>query len=174
MSQPIETITMRAQQNFDLFGILNPIQIEIEDDKIINILKKDKNIIYKVTPLGLLLPASVKNDTKQIFINGKELGGEKKSILNGKVYDLIPIIDLDKISNWKDIKGHSIWISVSFKDQKEINNNSHLHFPFVTRSLNDLNSFSIYLQDDQNKETEFNSDEQKISILNFQIDIYLG
>ena len=135
MSQPIETITIRAQQNFDVAGSLNPIQIEIEDDRIINILKKDKNIIYKVTPLGLLLPASVKNDTKQIFITGKELGRVKKSILNGKVCDLIPIIDLDKISNWKDIKRHSIWISVSFKDQKEINNNSHLHFPFVTRSL---------------------------------------
>ena len=26
MSQPIETITIRTQQNFDLFGILNPIQ----------------------------------------------------------------------------------------------------------------------------------------------------
>ena len=44
----------------------------------------------------------------------------------------------------------------------------------MTRSLNDLTSFSIYLQDHQNKEIEFNSDEQKVSILNFQIDIYLG
>ena len=118
MSQPIESIIIRAQQNFDVAGSLNSIQIEIEDDRIINILEKDKNIIYKATSLGLLFPASVKNDTKQIFIIGKELGGVKKSILNEKVYDLISIIDLDKISNWKDIKGHSIWISVSFKDQK--------------------------------------------------------
>ena len=49
----------------------------------------------------------------------------------------------------------------------------HLCFPFVTRSLNDLTSFSIYLQDDKNKEIEFKSGEQKISILNFQIDVYL-
>ena len=70
-------------------------------------------------------------------------------------------------------KGQSIWISVTFKDQKEINNNSHICFPFVTRSLNDLTSFSIYLQDDKNKEIEFKSGEQKISILNFQIDVYL-
>ena len=79
------------------------------------------------------------------------------------------MIDLDKISNWNEIKGQSIWISVSFKDQKEINNNDKI----VTRSLNDLTSFSIYLQDDKNKEIEFNSGEQKISILNFQIDMYL-
>ena len=41
--------------------------------------------MYKVTPLGLLFPASIKSDTKQIFITRKELNGVKKSILNGKV-----------------------------------------------------------------------------------------
>ena len=61
MSQPIETIVIRAQQNFEIAGGLNPIQIEIEDDRVINILKKYKNVIYKVTPLGLLFPASIKN-----------------------------------------------------------------------------------------------------------------
>lgn len=68
--------------------------------------------------------------------------------------DLISIIDLGKINNWNEINGQSIWISVAFKDQKEINNNSHIRFPFMTRSLNDLTSFSIYLHDDKNKETE--------------------
>ena len=45
MSQPIETIVIRAQQNFEIAGGLNPIQIEIEDDRVINILKKYKNVI---------------------------------------------------------------------------------------------------------------------------------
>ena len=93
--------------------------------------------------------------TQDIFVTGKELSRVKKSILNGKIYNIIVIIDLNKISNWNDIKGQSIWVSVSFKDQKEINNNSHLCFPFVTRSLNGLTSFSIYLQGNKNKEIEF-------------------
>ena len=120
-----------------------------------------------------MFPASLTNDTKQIFITGKELHGVKKSILYGKIYDLIAIIELDKINNWKEIKGQSIWVSASFKDQKEINNNSHLCFPFVTRSLKDSTTFSIYWQDDKNKKIEFNSGEKKVSILNFQIDMYL-
>ena len=33
MSEPIETIIIRAQQNFDVVGGLNPTQIEIEDDR---------------------------------------------------------------------------------------------------------------------------------------------
>ena len=99
--------------------------------------------------------------------------GQQKSILNGKVYDLFSIIDLEKINNWNEIKGQSTWINVAFKDQNEISNNSHICFPFVTRSLNYVPSFSIYLQDDKNKEIEINSGEQKVSIFNFQVDIYL-
>ena len=32
MSEPIETIIIRAQQGFDVDGGLNPIQVEIKDD----------------------------------------------------------------------------------------------------------------------------------------------
>ena len=41
MAEPIETIIIRAQQNFDNVGGLNPIQVEIEDDRIINTFKKN-------------------------------------------------------------------------------------------------------------------------------------
>ena len=40
MSETIETIIIRAQQDFAVVGGLNPVQIEIKDDRIINILKK--------------------------------------------------------------------------------------------------------------------------------------
>ena len=151
MVEPIETIVVRAQQSFEVVGGLNPIQIELEDDRILNGLKRYKNVTYKVTPLGLLFLASIKNDTKQIFVTCKELNGVKKSILNSKVYDRLSIINLDKINSWKEIKGQSMWINTTFKDQKEINNNNYLCSPFVTRSLNNFLSFSIYLQDDKNK-----------------------
>ena len=40
MAELIEIIVIRAQQDFDIVGGLNPIQIEIENDRIINTLKK--------------------------------------------------------------------------------------------------------------------------------------
>ena len=129
--------------------------------------------MYRVTLLGILFPATVKNNTKQIFVTSKELNDVKKAILNDNVYGLLAIIDLNKTDNWGKIKGQSVWINAAFKDQKERNNNSHLCFPFVTKSLNDLLSFSIYLIDDDNKELTFTSGEKKISILNFQIDVFL-
>ena len=78
MSEPIETIIIRAQQDFDVFRGLNPMQIEIKDDRIINMLKKYKNVVYKITPLGILFPAAVTNDTNQIFIIAKKLNRVKK------------------------------------------------------------------------------------------------
>ena len=70
------------------------------------------------------------------------------------------IVDLNKIDNWSEIKEQSLWINAAFKDQKEINNNSPLCFPFVTKSLNDLVSFSICLIDDNNKELTFKTGEK--------------
>ena len=168
MSEPIETIIIRAQQDFDVFRGLNPMQIEIKDDRIINMLKKYKNVVYKITPLGILFPATVTNDKSQIFIIAKKLNRIKKSVLNYRTFDILAIVDLNKINNWADVKGQSIWTNAPFKDHKEINNNKNLCFPFITRSFSDLTSFSIFIQDDINKKIEFKSGEKKISILTFK------
>ena len=171
--EPVETVIVRAQQDFDVIGGLNPIQIQISDDTVLNLLQKYKNVAYKITLIGLLFPASVINDTNYIFITANNISGVKKSILNYKIYNILAKIDKNKINNWNEIKGQSIWTNVHFKDHKEINNNSHLCFPFITRTFSDLTSFTILLLDDQNKKIEFKKDEKKISILNFQIDVYL-
>ena len=39
MSEPTESIIIHVQQNFDVDGGLNPVKIELEDSRIINILK---------------------------------------------------------------------------------------------------------------------------------------
>ena len=86
MSDPIETIIIRAQEDFDIDGGLNPKQIEIKDENLLNLLQKYKNVAYKITPLGLLFPASFKNDTSQVFTLGKNPSGVKKSIIIRKRY----------------------------------------------------------------------------------------
>ena len=50
MSQPIESVIIRAQQNFDVAGGLNPIQIEIEDEGIIKIFKNTQTSYIKLHP----------------------------------------------------------------------------------------------------------------------------
>ena len=173
IQEPIETIIIKAQQNFDIDGGLNPIEIEIKGDTITNLLKIYKNVVYKITPLGILFLASIPNDTSQIFILGKHLSGIKKSTLNKKIFDILAIVDLKKINNSNDIKRQSVWTNAAFKDHKEISDSSHICFPFITKSFSDLCSFSIFLQDDLDKKFEFKPDEKKKSTFNFQIDINL-
>ena len=121
----------------------------------------------------MLFPASIKNDTNLIFITANNLRGVKKAILNYKICDILAEIGVSKINNWEKIKEQSIWVNVQFKDHKETNNNNHLCFLFITRSFSDLTSFNILFQDDQNKKIEFDKSKKKVSIFNFQIDIYL-
>ena len=59
-------------------------------------LKNIKMQDIKLTPLGLLFPASVKNDTEQIYITCRKLNHVKKSLINSKIYELLGIIDLKK------------------------------------------------------------------------------
>ena len=65
-----------------------------------------------------------------------------------------------------------MWVNATLEEQKEKNNSRDLCFPFVTSTLNDLLKFSINLIDDNNKDITFEDKEKKISILNFQINVF--
>ena len=112
LPEPIQTVIIRAQQDFDVVGGLNPIQIQISDDTVLNLLKRYKNVAYKITPIGILFPATVTNDKNFIFVTANSLNGVKKGILNYKTYNILAEIDTSKIKNWNEIKGQSIWVNV--------------------------------------------------------------
>ena len=172
MTEPTESVIIRRQQKFDLNDVLNPVEIEIYDDRILNILNKHKNIYYKLTPIGLFFPSSITNNTKQIFITCRELNDAKKSWINSKFYSLLGVINLEKINSSENIKGKSLWVNVSFNEQEQINSSHHICFLFKKSSCNDLLSFSINLIDNKNQQISFNSGDQKISILKFKKDVF--
>ena len=153
----MKTVIIQGQQKFDLHDVLNPIQIDISDDRILNILKKHKNVYYKLAPVCILFPSSIINDTKQIFVTCKELNNTKTALINGKICNLLGMTNLNKTNNWDYIKGKSLWVNVNFDEPVQINNSEHLSFSFNTFSLNDLLDFSINLIDDSNKPLEFSS-----------------
>ena len=68
MNDPIEAVIIRGQQKLDLYDVLNPIQTQINNGTILNTFKKNKNVYYRLTPIGILFPSSAKNDTNQIFV----------------------------------------------------------------------------------------------------------
>ena len=162
MNDPIETVIIRGQQKFDLYDVLNPIQIQINNGRILNTLKKNKNVNYKLTPIGILVPSSVKNYTNQIFVTYRALNNTKVPLINRKIYNIHAIINLNKINNWEYITRKSLWVNASFNETDQINNTEHIYFEFTTSSLNDLLYFSLNLIDNSNKPIEFSNDKKNI------------
>ena len=44
MPEPTESVIIHTQRNFDTDGGLNPVKIELKDDRVINTLKKHKMV----------------------------------------------------------------------------------------------------------------------------------
>ena len=59
MPEPLDSLFLRGQQDFVLYEQLNPIEIKITDDTVINKLNKYKQIKHRFTLPGLLFPASI-------------------------------------------------------------------------------------------------------------------
>ena len=116
MQGPLDSLFVRGHQDFDLYEQLNPLEIKITDDAVINKLNKYKQIKYKFTPLGLLLPASIQNDINQIFLTFQELNKAKTALTNGKIVSILGVVNLDEINEWNKIKGKSVWINANFED----------------------------------------------------------
>ena len=86
MQGPLDSLFVRDQQDFDLYEQLNPIEIKITDDTVINKLNEYKQIKYRFTPHGLLFSASIQNDTNQIFLTCRELNKGKTGLINGNIH----------------------------------------------------------------------------------------
>ena len=157
--EPVDTLIIRSQQDFELHDQLNPIKIKIDDDQINNALKKYKGATYHFTPVGLLFHSSVTNDTSQIFVTCRKLNTAKTAFINGKILNILGVINLDKITNWKIIKGKSVWVKVNFQELKNAKSD-HFSFSFKTTNLTDLLSFNLYLVDCNNKRINFADDEK--------------
>ena len=102
--EPTDMLIVHGQQDFELHDQLNPIEIKISDDTFINRLKKYNRPTYKFTPAGLLFPATIQNDTNQIFVTCRELNKAKTALMNGKILNILGVINLDKINSWEENK----------------------------------------------------------------------
>ena len=156
----IETITIRGQQSFELHDQINAIQITTDNDRIVNIFKKHANIYYKFMPMGILFPASVKNDTEEIFVTCRELNGAKPVLINGKLVNLLATMNLNKTNCWEHIKGKSLWVNVNFDSLEEVKKKDNFCFSIKKASLNYLLSSSTYLIDDTKNAITLNDREK--------------
>ena len=100
MSEIAETLLIKALQNYDKYTILNPLQVNYLTQK----MNEYKGYIYEVMLKNVLFSAAIKNDTQNIFVICQNLNCAKKALINGKIYDLLAIINLSEIKIGNQLK----------------------------------------------------------------------
>ena len=64
----LECFIITGQQNLENFNLLNPIDIRMVNNQILNVLQKHKKVTYHFLLIGLLFSGGIKNNTNQTFI----------------------------------------------------------------------------------------------------------
>ena len=104
-----------------------------------------------------------------LICNG--LNDARDSIINGKLYKSLGVININEIRDWTKIKRESKWISIIFKDSENRTLEKYFAFAFETVNLNDLLNFQLNLLDEETKPIKFAPNERKIPALTFSIQI---
>ena len=140
-------------QNCELFEKLNPNNMQIRDSEINSKLAKYSNKRYKYRFIitNLLLSLSIEQDTNVIFLMCNGLNDAKESLINGKLYKTLGVVNTVEIKDWNKLKGQSKWINIVFKDSENPTVAKHFAFVFETINFTDLLNFQLTLADDKAK-----------------------
>ena len=111
-----------------------------------------------------MFSAKSENKTENIMIICHNLNGTKKTLISGKRYNILGIINLNEIKNWLTIKGESIYVSASLTDVHNPEKADH-------SAPAEILEFLCELIDDKGISIKFYSQETKIPVFDFVIDI---
>ena len=117
-----------------------------------------------------MFASSVTNETEKIFLQTIGLKSAKYALLNDDYKQIIGIINLNQIENWKTLKQRSKWVDIIFQEQKDNKNTLHPSFSFISNKKDDVFNFSIKLVDVNNKIIKFAENEKKFPIHEFIIE----
>ena len=99
---------------------LNPIEISLDSNSLINELFKYKKYKYWFIIRNLLFSLSIKNDTKVIFMSRDALKNANEEFINSKLYRSLGVVYLIEVKNLDLIKGNWKSASVIFSDSENI------------------------------------------------------
>ena len=95
----LNSVMMRDKQSFIIYEQLNRMDIKIEDNRVINILKSKKNSTYRFIRIDLLFSSGIINDARKIFIVTNGFKKAKDSLRKGKIYEIVGAINLTEINH---------------------------------------------------------------------------
>ena len=166
-----ETLLIKALQSYDKYTTLNPLEVNLHSNFLNQKINDCKGFVYEVMQKNMLFSSSIKNDTQNIFITYQNVNSAKKALINGKIYSLLGIINLQEVQNWDTIKGRSIYVNTKFDDSHYMKNAKDFAFKFKTSFPAEFLEFTCELLDDKAKQIEFENGETRVPIIDLQVDI---
>ena len=105
--QLVDEFRIVGLQNDNLDEKLNPIEINIRDSQIQGKLSRYGTRCYKYCFIvdSLLISSSVVQDTNVIFWICNGLNDARGSLINGKLYKSIGVININELKDWAKLKG---------------------------------------------------------------------
>ena len=129
--------------------------------------QKYKKRLVKFSLEVLLFSSKIKNGTEKILVTVSGLMDAKYSLIRGKLYQTICIINLNKIKNWSKVKKSSQWVNINFQTQSDNRDAKHFSYNFITKNIGDVLNFMLKLIDDENKDTKFEDKEKNFQLYTF-------
>ena len=133
--QIIDTVHILGLQNFDDYGRLNPVEVTINLNNIIEILSNYKRYKFRFIIKSLLFSRNLQNNTDVIFVTCDSLTEAKTALINSKLYKTLGVVYLSEIKDWDLIKNDSKRTRAVIVDSKYHLKASHFAFAFTTKNV---------------------------------------
>ena len=171
MVEIVDKILVKALQNYDKYTTLNPLEVNLNSNYLSKIIHDYKGYIFEVRLINVLFSSNITNDTQNIFITCQNLTSAKKALINDKIYYLLGIINLNEIKQWNEMKGRSLYVNAKIDDSHYMQTVKHFGFAFKTSFPTEFLEFTCEFLDDQAKKIEFAVGEEKVPIIDLEINI---
>ena len=118
--QLVDEFRIIGLQNYNVDEKLNPIEITIRDSEMQGKLSRYGTQRYKYRFIvdSLLVSSLVVQDTYVIFLICNGLNDARDSLINGKLYKSIGVINIDEIKEWTKLKGEAKWANIIFNNSE--------------------------------------------------------
>ena len=168
MVEVLDTVIVKASHKY---LTLNPSEINLNSNYLSKIIHDYKGFIFEVRLINVLFSSSIEKDTQNIFIVCHNLNSAKKALINNEIYSLLGIINLTEIKQWSEMKGKPLYVSAKIDDSHYMQNAKHFGFKFKSSFPTEFLEFTCELLDDKTDQIKFADGENKVPIIDLQVDI---
>ena len=116
----VDEVKIGELQNYNVYYKLNPVDISLRDSELNAFLSTyHRRYKYWLKINNFLFSPSVTQDTNVIFISCNGLNDAKETLVNGKIFKTLGVININQIEESQKLKGKSKWVNAVFNNSED-------------------------------------------------------